>query len=283
MSVVSRRHPVRLVAGAAILAAAFALSACSGSPTPAATSGAAAEPTYVTEGKFTVATGEPAYEPWVLDNKPESGKGFESAVAYAVADELGFAKDDVVWVRDTFEQAIAPGAKDFDVNLQQFSITDDRKKAVDFSSPYYETGQAVVTLKGSKAASAASIADLKGLLIGAATGTTSFAAIETVIAPSQGAQAFNNNDDAKAALQNGQVDAIVLDVPTASYFVEDGVILGKLPAAEGTSDELGLVLAKDSSLTASVTAAVDTLRENGTLDDLANTWLTDYTGIKELQ
>jgi len=283
MPVVSRRRSARVLFGTAILTAALALSACSASSTPAASTGATAEPSYITPGKFTVATGEPAYEPWVLDNKPESGKGFESAVAYAVADQLGFDKTDVVWVRDTFEQAIAPGAKDFDVNLQQFSITDDRKKAVDFSSAYYETGQAVVTLKGSKAASAASIADLKDLLIGAATGTTSFAAIEKVIAPTQGAQAFNTNDDAKLALQNGQVDAIVLDVPTASYFVEDGVILGKLPAAEGTSDELGLVLAKGSSLTAKVTAAVDALRENGTLDELANTWLTDYTGIKELQ
>lgn len=248
--------------------------------TACASGGSASADGYVTDGKFTVGTSEPAYSPWVLDDDPASGEGFESAVAYAVADQLGFAADDVVWVRTTFDEAIAPGAKNFDVNIQQYSITDDRKKNVDFSSPYYVTTQAVITTAASPAAAATSIADLKGLLIGAATGTTSFAAIEDVIAPSAGAQAFNSNDDAKLALQNGQVDALVVDLPTAFYLtsaeLDGGVILGQLPEAAGaTGDELGLVLDKGSPLTSTVTAAVDALRENGTLAELEQTWLTD--------
>lgn len=231
---------------------------------------------YVTDGKLTIGTGEPAYYPWVLDDAPEDGKGFEATVAYAVADELGFAHDDVVWVRSTFDQAIAPGPKDFDFNLQQFSITDERAENVDFSSPYYETTQVVITVDGSPAASATSIADLKDLLIGAQTGTTSFDAVESVIAPAAGAQVFNTNDDAKLALQNGTVDAIVVDLPTAFYLtgveLEGGKIVGQLPATAG-GDAFGLVLAKDSKLTADVTAAVDALRADGTLDALAAEWL----------
>jgi len=264
---------------AAILIAAsatLALAACSSGSGDPASSESGSGDGYVTEGKFTVGTGEPAYYPWVIDDAPESGEGFESAVAYAVAEQLGFAADDVVWVRSTFDQAIAPGPKDFDVNLQQFSITPERAENVDFSSPYYETTQVVVTVEGSPAASATSIADLQGLLIGAQTGTTSFDAIEQEIAPTAGAQVFNTNDDAKLALQNGQVDAIVVDLPTAFYLtgaeLDGGKIVGQLPTT-GDGDEFGLVLAKDSPLTADVTAAVDALREDGTLDELATTWL----------
>ena len=257
--------------------AALALTGCaSGAPAPAESGDA--DSGYVTPGKLTVATGEPAYYPWVIDDEPESGEGFESAVAYAVAEELGFAEDDVVWVRTTFDEAIAPGPKDFDFNLQQFSITEEREQSVDFSSPYYETTQVVVTTGDSPAADASSIADLQGLLIGAQTGTTSFTAIEQVIAPTQGAQAFNSNDDAKLALENGQVDAIVVDLPTAFYIsgveLTDGVLVGQLPAIEGAdADRFGLVLAKDSPLTEDVTAAVDALRERGVLDELATEWL----------
>ncbi|MCU1507808.1 MAG: transporter substrate-binding protein [Glaciihabitans sp.] len=281
----SLRRSIRAGAVLGALAIALSLAACapsanlsSGEPTATA-----AALKYVTPGKFTVATGQPAYEPWVVGDKPESGKGFEAAVAYAVAGKLGFAQSDVVWVRTGFDEAIAPGAKNFDVNLQQFSITADRKKAVDFSSPYYETAQAVVTLKGSKAEHATSIADLKGLLIGAASGTTSFAAIESTIKPTAGAQAFNSNDDAKLALKNGQVDAIVLDVPTAAYFVEKGITLGRLQTPVGTSDQFGILLEKGSSLTAAVTTAVDDLTADGTLKKLQQTWLADYTSVPVLQ
>jgi polar amino acid transport system substrate-binding protein len=265
------------IVGAAALA--FGLSACNPSADPGTDPGTDAPASeFVTDGKLTIGTGEPAYYPWVIDDAPESGEGFEAAIAYAVAEELGFAADDVVWVRSTFEESIAPGPKNFDFNLQQYSITDERKANVDFSSPYYETAQAVVTIEGSAAASASSLADLKGLLIGAASGTTSFAAIEQHIAPDAGAQVFNSNDDAKLALENNQVDAIVVDLPTAFYLtgveLTGGLIVGQLPATAG-GDQFGLVLAKDSPLTARVTAAVDALRANGTLDAIAAEWLAD--------
>lgn len=265
----------------------LALTACASGGAGSAESDAPASD-YVTDGKLTVATGEPAYFPWVLDDAPESGEGFEAAVAYAVAEELGFAEDDVVWVRSTFDQAIAPGPKDFDINLQQFSITEERAQTVDFSSPYYETTQAVITVAGSPAEGAASIAELKDLLIGAQTGTTSFQAVESEIAPTRGAQAFNTNDDAKLALQNRTVDAIVVDLPTAFYLtgveLDGGSIIGQLPKTEGnTGDQFGLVLAKDSALTADVTAAVDALRENGTLDALADEWLATGASAPVLQ
>jgi polar amino acid transport system substrate-binding protein len=157
---------------------------------------------------------------------------------------------------------------------------------VDFSSPYYSTAQTVITVAGSKAAEATSLADLKGLLIGAATGTTSFAAIENVIAPTAGAQAFNSNDDAKAALANGQVDAIVVDLPTAFYLtaveLDGGIILGQLAGAEA-GDTFGLVLDKGSPLTAAVSAAVDALRASGKLAELETTWLADFAGAPVLK
>jgi polar amino acid transport system substrate-binding protein len=228
----------------------------------------------------------PAYEPWVVGDAPENAEGFEAAVAYAVAAELGFAPEDVIWVRTTFDEAIAPGVKNFDFNLQQYSITDERKAAVDFSSPYYSTAQTVITVAGSAAAEATSLADLKGLVIGAATGTTSFAAIEDIIMPTAGAKAFNSNDDAKAALSSGQVDAIVVDLPTAFYLtaveLDGGIILGQLAGAEA-GDSFGLVLDKGSPLTAAVTAAVDALRASGRLAELETIWLADFAGAPVLQ
>jgi polar amino acid transport system substrate-binding protein len=278
-----RKNFLKAAVTAVVAASVLAVSACA--PTPAVKADPSALPT-VTAGKLTIGTGNPAYEPWVVGDKPESGEGYEAAVAYAVAEELGFKKSDVVWVRTTFDEAIAPGVKNFDFNIQQYSITDDRKKSVDFSSPYYETAQTVITVKGSKAASAKTIADLKGLTIGAATGTTSFDAIEKVIKPTSGAQAFNSNDDAKAALVAGQVDAIVVDLPTALYLtaveLDGGQIIGQLDGATA-GDKFGLVLDKDSKLTAKVSAAVDALKANGTLKKLQDKWLAGYAGAPVLK
>ena len=272
----SRKTIWRTLAATAAVLVATTLSACS--------SGSVAGDT-ITEGKLTIGTGNPAYSPWVLNDAPESGEGFEAAVAYAVAEKLGFAEEDVVWVRTTFDEAIAPGAKNFDFNLQQYSITEERKANVDFSSPYYETAQVVATTEGSAAAGATSIADLQGYLIGAATGTTSFDAIGSVIAPTQDALAFNSNDDAKAALTNGQVDAIVLDLPTALYAscceLDGGKIIGQLPTA-AKGDQFGLVLDKGSKLTAAVTKALDDLRADGTLAALEEKWLTADAGVPVL-
>ena len=279
-----------IVALAASAAVALSLTACAPAQTevsPEASPEASSETLQtITEGKLTIGTGLPAYEPWVVGDAPESGEGFEAAVAYAIAAELGFAPEDVIWVRTTFDEAIAPGAKNFDFNLQQYSITEERKAAVDFSSPYYLTTQTVITIAGSPAEGATSIADLQGLLIGAATGTTSLSAIENVIKPTAGAQAFNSNDDAKAALAAGQVDAIVVDLPTAFYLtaveLEGGKILGQLEGAEA-GDSFGLVLDKGSPLTARVSAAVDALRANGTLAAIEAKWLAEYAGAPVLK
>jgi polar amino acid transport system substrate-binding protein len=273
----SKKNLLRTLAATAAVLLATTLAACSGSSVSGDT---------ITAGKLTIGTGNPAYEPWVVGDAPESGEGFEAAVAYAVAEKLGFKAADVVWVRTTFDEAIAPGAKNFDFNLQQYSITDERKANVDFSSAYYETAQVVVTVEGSPAASATSIADLKSYLLGAATGTTSYDAIGSVINPTQKAQAFNSNDDAKAALTNGQVDAIVLDLPTALYAscceLDGGKIVGQLPTA-AKGDQFGLVLDKGSKLTAAVTKAVDELRADGTLAKLEEKWLTADAGVPVLK
>ena len=266
------------IAAAAIVA--FALTGCAPADTAATDESAI---TTITPGKLTIGTGLPAYEPWVVGDAPESGEGFEAAVAYAIAAELGFAAEDVVWVRTTFEEAIAPGAKNFDFNLQQYTITEERKANVDFSEAYYVTTQAVVTIAGSEAEGVTDLAGLKGLLIGAASGTTSFTAIEDIIAPTAGAQAFNSNDDAKAALASGQIDAIVVDLPTAFFLgaapaefggIDNGLVIGQLAGA-GVGDSFGLVLDKGSALTAAVSAAIKTLRDNGTLAELEKKWLTD--------
>jgi len=241
----------------------------------------------ITDGKLTIATGEPAYYPYVLDDTPDSGEGFEAAVAYAVAEELGFDAADVVWVRTTFEAAIQPGPKDFDFNLQQYTITEERAQNVDFSTPYYSTPQAVITVESSAAAGATSIADLQGLLIGAASGTTSFEAIEQTIQPTAGAQAFNNNDDAKLALETGQIDALVVDLPTAFYLtgveLTGGLIIGQLPQSAGISDEWGFVLAKDSPLTAAVNEALQRLIDSGRLQEITDAWLGSDQGAPVLQ
>jgi len=269
------------VAALASAALALGLSACA-----PAEENSAGELQTITAGKLTIGTGLPAYYPWVLDDTPESGEGFESAIAYAVAEELGFAPEDVVWVRTTFEEAIQPGPKNFDFNLQQYSITEERKASVDFSSPYYNTAQTVITIAGSAAEGVTDLAGLKGLIIGAQTGTTSLKAIEDIIQPSAGAQVFNSNDDAKAALANGQVDAIVVDLPTAFYLtaveLEGGIILGQLEGAEA-GDSFGLVLDKGSPLTAAVTAAVDALRDSGRLAEIEKEWLADYVNAPVLK
>jgi polar amino acid transport system substrate-binding protein len=232
-----------------------------------------------TSGKLTIATDEPAYEPWFKDGKPANGKGFESAVAYAVADRLGYAKDKVVWQTVPFNKAFAPGEKTFDFDINQVSVSEERKKAVDFSSGYYDVRQAVVALKGSKAAKAKSIAELKGVKLGAQVGTTSLDYIDDLVRPTQAAAVYGKNDQAKSALKNGQVDAIVVDLPTAFYItgaeVTDATIVGQFEQQGGTPEQFGLVLDKGSALTSCVSQAVDTLREDGTLAKIEQRWLSD--------
>jgi polar amino acid transport system substrate-binding protein len=278
MSATRRLRRIGALAGAGALL--VSLAACSAAPEESSSA-------TLTEGKITVATGEPAYYPYVLDDAPDSGEGFEAAVAYAIAEELGFAPEDVIWVRTTFEAAIQPGPKGFDFNLQQYTITEERAQNVDFSLPYYSTPQAVITVESSAAAGVTTIAELQDFLIGAASGTTSFDAIEQTIKPTQGAQAFNNNDDAKLALETGQIDALVVDLPTAFYLtgveLTGGIIVGQLPTSAGLSDDWGLVLSKDSTLTASVNAALQSLRDSGRLQELADEWLGSNQGASLLK
>lgn len=257
--------------------AALALSACGSSDGEASSEDGALET--VTAGKLTIATGEPAYPPYVENDAPEAGEGFEAALAYAIAEELGFAKDDVVWTRTGFEEAIQPGPKDFDLNLQQFSITEERQKAVDFSSSYYSAPTAILAIDGGPGADAKSLADLRDLSIGVQTGTSTFKSLETIVKPSKDPQVFNSNDDAVAAFRSGQVDLLAVDLPTASFLtlgsevggVDDSVIVGQLDDESGS--EWGALLDKDSPITDAVTKAIDTLRENGTLDELIEKWL----------
>lgn len=283
----SRRSLSLRAAVAGLALTALALAGCaSGGTTAGGESSAPTDEGYITPGKLTIATGEPAYFPYVIDDDPSSGEGFEAAIAYAVAEELGFAEEDVEWVRTTFDAAIAPGPKTFDFNIQQYTITDERKENVDFSSPYYAASQAVVSIEGSAAEGVTTLDGLKDLVLGAMVGSTSAQTIEEVVAPTTPAQLYNSNEDAKAALEAGQIDGLVLDLPTAYYatgvYIENSFIVGELPTA-GIPDEWGLVLAKDSPLTPAVTEAVDTLRENGTLDEITEEWLGEGAGVTQLQ
>lgn len=255
---------------------------------PSASASAACAPGALdtqTAGKLTIGTDNPAYEPWFSDNKPENGKGFESAVAYQVAERLGYPAQNVVWTRVTFNNAIAPGPKAFDFDINEFSITPERRKAVDFSAPYYLVRQTVITTKGSKIDGVKTIAQLRSAKLGAQVGTTSYQAINELIKPSTKALVFNNNDDAKAALQNKQIDGLVVDLPTAFYMtsaeLDNGVIVGQLPQV-GVPESFGLVLDLDSPLTGCVSDAVDELRRDGTLAVLEKQWLAGTGGAPEL-
>ncbi|MEU1602866.1 ABC transporter substrate-binding protein [Micromonospora matsumotoense] len=239
-----------------------------------------------TPGKLTVATDEPAYEPWFKGNKPDSGEGFEAAVAYAVAEKLGYAQGDVTWTRVKFDTAIAPGPKTFDFDINQFSITEERKQAADFSAPYYLVRQTVIALKSSKIAGKKSVADLRNAKLGAQVGTTSYQAITALIKPTVKPQVYNSNDDAKKALQNGQLDGLVVDLPTAFYItgseLTDATIVGQLPQV-GAPEAFGLLLDKDSPLTLCVSKTVGELSGDGTLQQLEQKWLTQVAGATELQ
>jgi polar amino acid transport system substrate-binding protein len=235
-------------------------------------------------GTLTIATGNPAFPPYVIDDKPESGQGFEAAVAYAVAEQLGFAPANVTWVRTGFDEAIQPGKKNFDFNLQQFSITPEREETVSFSDSYYTVNQAIVALDGSPAIGATSVADLKDVKFGVQSGTTSLQFITDVIKPSNEPYVYDTNEDAKAALAANQIDAIVADVPTALYIsgveIEGSKLVGQFPTVEGVpADDLGLLFDKDNPLIECVNTALATLTSDGTLKALADEWLTDPSQI----
>ncbi|MFE2492975.1 ABC transporter substrate-binding protein [Streptomyces scopuliridis] len=239
------------------------------------------------KGKLTVGTDKPAYAPWFQDDDPASGKGFESAVAYAVAKALGYEKNQVVWQTVPFNNSFAPGEKNFDFDINQISISDERKRAVDFSSGYYDVRQAVIALKDSPYAKATTAAGLKGAKLGAQVGTTSLDTVNQVIKPTRQPAVFQKNDFAKSALRNGQVDAIVVDLPTAFYItsaeVPDAKVVGQFADSAGAAEKFGLVLDKGSALTSCVSRAVDGLRTDGTLAALEKQWLSDAVNAPVLK
>jgi polar amino acid transport system substrate-binding protein len=238
-----------------------------------------------TAGKLTIATDKPAYPPYFVDNDPTNGEGFESATAYAIADQLGYTPDQVEWTVVPFNASYAPGPKDFDFDVNQISITPKRAEQVDFSTPYYEAEQAVVALKDSDAASATSLADLADAKIGVQIGTTSYDAVNEVIQPSSEPQVFDNSNDVVSALKNGQVDVVVVDVPTAFYLtaaqVPEATTVGQFAAPGG--DHWGALLAKDSPLTDCVSAAITALNESGDLPAIEQKWMSDVAKAPVLQ
>ncbi|MEU2201788.1 ABC transporter substrate-binding protein [Isoptericola sp. NPDC019482] len=267
------------LASAATLAFAGCSSSDDGDDGAPAASGSATDCTpegmqTLTDGTLTVGASDP-FEPWYV-GEPTSGEGFESALVYAVADELGFAKDDVEWTSVTFEQIISPAVKTFDVAAYQTTITDERKNAVDFSSPYLTSRQGVIVADEGEFSDAANLADLKGAKIGVTASQTSLAVADAAWGDDVEVTPFNAAGDGMTALSSGTIDAMVMDVDqgvaASTVYFPDTHVVGTLPPV-GEPEQLGLVLDKGSSLTACVSAAVDTLEENGTLDELRTTWL----------
>jgi len=248
----------------------------------------------VDEGKLTIGTDNPAYPPWFGGapqgqwkiSDPESGKGFESAVAYAVAEEMGFTKDEVEWTVVPFNNSFKPGSKDFDFDINQISYTPKRAEAVDFSDSYYDVNQSVVALNDSKIAGATSLADLKDAKLGAPVGTTSYDYITSNIQPSQQPQVYDTLDAGVAALKAKQIDGLVVDLPTAFFVtavqVPNGKIVGQFPTI-GSQEYFGTVLAKDSPLTKCVNEALAHLKDSGELAQIQQTWLSDKVSAPVLQ
>ena len=265
----------------------FTLAACGGDDTASSsTEGASTESdcSTITEGTLTIGTGSPAFSPWVENDAPESGEGFEAAVGMAIAAELGYEGENVVWVRTTFDEAIAPGEKNFDFNMQQYSITPEREETISFSDPYYSSNQAIVALAGSPAEGATTVADLADVKFGAQAGTTSLTFINEIIKPTNEPFVYDDNAGAKAALEAGQIDAIVVDLPTGLYIsaveIEGTSVVGQFPgSAGGLTDDFGAVFTKDNPLVACVNTALAALKESGELAKIEQAWLSDNAGV----
>jgi polar amino acid transport system substrate-binding protein len=288
------RKRILLPLSALAVLAAFAVGASAAAHPSAVVVASAACPT-VTSGKLTVGTDNPAYPPWFAGgsksswkiNDPSTGKGYESAVAYAIAAKLGYTKPNVKWIYVPFNKAFAPGTKSFDFDINQISYTPARAKVVSFSTSYYDVNQALVVNKGTKIASIRSIKGLASFKLGAQLGTTSYAFIKTRIKPSQQPAVYNSNAAAVLALKNKQIDGLMVDLPTAFYVtavqVPNGKILGQFENNGKATDHFGVVLAKGNPLTACVNNAISSLRANGTLKRLQQLWLAKATGAPILK
>ncbi len=289
----------RLLAATAVLAFALLVAACGGgSGSGSSESSGAEEGTTATAatctpekmetqsaGTLTVATDKPAYPPYFENDEPANGEGFESAVAYAIGKQLGYAPSDVKWTVEPFNASFAPGPKNFDFDLNEISITPEREKAVDFSVPYYTANQAVVALKTSDAAKATTLEELKGADLGVQVGTTSLEAVEEEIEPDSKPEVFNSSNDVVQALKNEQIDAVVVDLPTALYLtavqVPAATVVGQFSAPGG--DQWGALLAKESPLTTCISGAIEELEESGELEAITQKWMSQAAGAPELQ
>ena len=253
---------------------------------PDQTAAECAQGNTLTDGTLTIATDSPAFEPWFVDNDPSNGKGYESAVAYAVAKQLGFDDASVKWVKEPFNKSFAPGDKDFDFDINQISITPARAKVVDFSDGYYNASQALIALKDSPVAKATTVDDLKDFKLGAQTGTTSLTAIRDDIQPTTEPLVFQNTNVAKQALLNGQVDAIVADLPTAFFItavqIPTATIVGQFQQS-GEPEQFGMLFQKGNALVGCVNQALATLTSDGTLDALEKKWLSQTVDVPVLQ
>jgi polar amino acid transport system substrate-binding protein len=288
-----KKRILLLVSAVAALAA-FAVGASAASHPSAAAVASASCPT-VASGQLTIGTDNPAYPPWFAGgshsswkiNDPSTGKGYESAVAYAIAAKLGYTKANVKWIYVPFNKAFAPGTKSFDFDINQISYTPARAKVVSFSTSYYDVNQAIVVNKGTKIAAIRSIKGLASFKLGAQLGTTSYAFIKSPIKPSQSPAVYPSNAGAVLALKSKQIDGLVVDLPTAFYVtavqVPNSKILGQFENNGKTTDRFGVVLAKGNPLTACVNKAISSLRANGTLKRLQRLWLAKATGAPILK
>ena len=266
----------------------------SGSTNSASASCAKGDLNLVSAGKLTVGTDNPAYPPWYGGtphkpwqvSDPRSGKGYESSVAYAVAKQLGFSKGQVNWKYVPFNNSYAPGPKSFDFDINQIAYNPKRGKTADFSRSYYDENEGLVVVKGTKIASANSLAGLKPYELGAQLGTTSYTFIKDKIKPSKNPSVFPSNAGAVQALKNGQIDGLVVDLPTAFYVtsvqVPNSKILGQFPTQPG-GEHFGLVFEKGNPLRRCVNQALSKLSDDGTLKRLQQTWLAKATGAPILK
>ncbi len=278
------------------LALVLAATATGGPSVPSQTGGCApANLDLVQDGRLTLATDNPAFppwwgggetrKPWKISN-PYSGQGYESAVAYAVAGQLGFRKNQVQWRAVPFAQSYRPGPKNFDWYMAQVSYTPERDRAVDFSNAYYYVNQSVVGREDTAIARSRRVSDLRRYRLGAQLGTTSYQYIVNFIRPSSRPLAYDTNDLAVQALKNGQIDGIVVDLPTAFYVtavqVEDGEIVGQLPS-RGSRERFGMVFERGATMRRCVNRALNRLWANGTIKRLQTRWLARVGGAPVLR
>jgi polar amino acid transport system substrate-binding protein len=263
-------------------------SAASASPSASASaascSNAAIQKELYARGVLTVATDTPAYSPWFSGNNPSNGKGYESAVAYAVAKQLGFSNSQVHWTREPFNDSYAPGPKKFDFDINEISYSPQRATAVTFSNSYYDVDQALVALKNTPIVTRHAPADLKGYVFGDQVGTTSLAFINSQIQPTSRPKIFQTLNDAKQALQTHQIAALVADTPTAQFIssaqIKGSVLVGQFPSS---GEHYGLVFSQGNPLVTCVNKALATLRANGTLAKLQQKYLKIYTSVPALK